>query len=55
MTIMPEEQEKSWRWRDESQREEMENQQAYQCLRPSVMAVRMDKNIKNTEKNLIVN
>lgn len=41
--------EKSWRWRDQSQGKERENLQAYQCIRPSLRAVRIDKNIKNTE------
>lgn len=32
----------------ESERPE-ENQQAYQCIGPSVMAARIDRNIKSTE------
>lgn len=35
--------------RDQSQKEKRENWQTYQCIRPSVKAVRMDKDIKNTE------
>lgn len=35
--------------RDQSQKEERDNWQTQQCIRPSVMAVRMDKDIKNTE------
>lgn len=34
---------------EQSQRDQRENQQAYQCIRPSVIAGKTDRNIKSTE------